>query len=400
MSVRKLTARVIGSLVLLCGMASAQAQQHLPVADPFQFEPDFRWFEPIYDADLADIKPKKRANTGWFATYDRLYLYGSRPDNNDLNFGDDDSRLDGGAGHRYEVGFMLPDSDSGWLFSWVDNDVGEFHRIRHERGNRINEDELDGEATNAAPPFGLEAIPGISNNIGFNYRFVDELDSLNVISFDSYELSKTWRMEPYHYGGILEPLVGIRWFRLKDTYAASRFESSNDPDNVISSNLLNKYGALAEELTINQAFTENEAITAQFGFRYMKFIDRFVATGDFRVFSGGNWQSSYKNTWTEAVVYDNTTAPISQGDEVARIIREETSPVNSRNEEFFLGFDVRADLAYQLTRDFTIRAGFQLIDIERGLWRGGDAVGGTVPGGDNEQDYLMVGYTFGLTLNR
>ncbi len=43
-------------------------------------KPDFQWFEPVTNLDLADMKPKKRAHSGWFATYDRLNLYGSRPD--------------------------------------------------------------------------------------------------------------------------------------------------------------------------------------------------------------------------------------------------------------------------------------------------------------------------------
>ena len=405
MSVRKLTARVFGSLVLLCGMASAQAQHQPPVADPFEFGPDFRWFEPIYDADLADIKPKKRANTGWFATYDRLNLYGSRPELIDAS-GDGFAELDSGWGHRYEIGFMMPDSDSGWLFSWVDNDVGEFFRVRHERGNRINEDELPDRsagATNQQSPFGFEAIPGISNNLGFNYRFVDELDTLNVIEFDSYELSKTWRMEPYHYGGILEPMAGVRWFRIKDTHAASDFISSNDPEEVLIPGLVTRFGNLAEQLTIDQAFTENEAVTAQLGFHYTKFIDRFVFSTDFRVFAGPNWQMSESSRWRETVVYDNTTAPIVQGDEVARIIRnaqnDNANPIFTRNEEFLLGFDVRGELAYQLTKSFTIRAGFQVIDIERGIWRGGAGTS-AIPAGDNDQDFLLVGGTAGITLNR
>ncbi|MEO1614196.1 MAG: hypothetical protein AAFV88_00005, partial [Planctomycetota bacterium] len=213
MSVRKLTARICGCVVLLCGMATANAQEHVPVADPFEFDPDFRWFEPIYDADLADMKPKKRANYGWFATYDRLNLYGSRPELFDSGQKLPEG-MDSGWGHRYELGFMLPDSDSGWLFSWVHNGVGEFEGFRRERGNRINTNEIGGGATNPAPPFGFEAIPGGSNNNGFNYRFVDVQDTLNVIDFDSYELTKKWRLEPYHYGGILEPMVGVRWFRI------------------------------------------------------------------------------------------------------------------------------------------------------------------------------------------
>lgn len=403
MSVRKLTARIFGSLVLLCGMASAQAQEHVPVADPLQFDPDFRWFEPIYDMDLADMKPKKRANTGWFATYDRLNLYGSRPELEDNSQGLE-SGLDSGWGHRYEIGFMLPDEDNGWLFSWVDNDVGEFFSVRKERGNRFNEDELDGDATNPAPPFGFEAIPGISNNRGFNYRFVDEKRSENVIDFDSYELSKTWRMEPYHYGGILEPMVGFRWFRIDDTNVRQNFISSNDASQIALAaaagvTLVDTYGAAAEQMTTDQAFTENEAITGQIGFRYFKFFDRFTFATDFKVFSGANFQSSFNNRHVEAVIYDGTDT-IEEGDEVSRILYSETDRVYTRNEEFFLGFDVRGELGYQLSRAVTVRAGFQLIDVARGLWRGGDLDNSVVRGGDNDQDYLMVGGTFGITLNR
>lgn len=397
MSVRKLTARICGSLVLLCGLASAQAQQHAPLADPLQFDPDFRWFEPIYNMDLADMKPKKRANTGWFATYDRLNLYGSRPELERPQ--DGDTRHDSGWGHRYEVGFMLPDDDNGWLFSWLDNDVGEFFAVRKERGNRFNEDELDGEATNPAPPFGFEAIPGISNNIGYNYRFVDEKQSENVIDFDSYELSKTWRMEPYHYGGILEPMVGIRWFRIEDLNVDQTFLSSNDPLEIAFPTLSVLYGAAAEQMTTNQAWTENEAFTGQIGFRYFKFVNRFTLSTDFRVFSGANFQSSWSNTHVEATVYDGTDT-IEEGDEVSRILYDETDRIYVRNEEFFLGFDVRGEVGYQLTKAINVRAGFQLIDIARGLWRGGDSQTATLLGGSNDQDYLMVGGTFGITLNR
>ena len=397
MSVRKLTARIFGSLVLLFGMASANAQQYVPVADPFQFDPDFRWFEPIYDMDLADMKPKKRASTGWFATYDRTNLYGSRPDLERTQ--DGDALLDSGWGHRYEIGYMLPDKDKGWLFSWVNNEVGQFFKVRHEAGNRINEDELDGTATNPGPPFGWEAIPGISNVIQYNYRFFDEKMSENVIDFDSYELSKTWRMEPYHYGGILEPMVGLRWFRIDDTNVKQDFISSNDPLQLAVPTLETFYGGPVDQMTTNQAFTDNEALTAQLGFRYFKFRDRFTFSTEFRAFAGGNWQSSYSNTHIMTTVYDGA-APIGQGDEVDRILYEETDRIYVRNEEFFLGFDVRGEVGYQLTKSVSLRAGFQLIDVARGLWRGGDVNTATVVGGRNDQDLLLVGGTFGVTLNR
>ncbi|MCO8124857.1 hypothetical protein NHH03_24175 [Stieleria sp. TO1_6] len=382
---------------MLCGLASAHAQDHNPpIADPFQFDPDFRWFEPIYDMDLADMKPKKRANTGWFATYDRLNLYGSRPEiegNQDLESG-----LDSGWGHRYEIGFMLPDEDSGWLFSWLNTGVGEFFTVRRERTNRANLDELDGGATNPAPPFGFEAIPGDANNIGYNRRFVDVKDSLNVVDFDSYELMKTWRLEPYHYGGILEPMAGVRWFRIEDTNVYQNFISSHDvPINGIPP-LSDVYGADADLVTTDQAFTKNEAFTGQVGFRYTKFRDRFTFSSDFRVFAGGNWQSSRSNRTEEFTVYDGT--PTAIGDEVDFINYNETDPVYKRNDEFFLGFDVRGELGYQLTKQICVRGGFQLVDVARGLWRGGDSGTSFLPGGSTDQDLLLVGGTFGITLNR
>jgi hypothetical protein len=124
MSVRKLTASLFMTLAMLgVGNNAVQAQEYFPVADPFAFDPDFRWFEPIYDADLADMKPNKRANTGWYATYDRLNLYGSRPELNDANASD--TKIDGGWGHRYEVGYMLPADDNGWQFNWTSLDVNQ-----------------------------------------------------------------------------------------------------------------------------------------------------------------------------------------------------------------------------------------------------------------------------------
>ena len=402
MSVRKLTARLLGSLVVLCGLSSAMAQGQYPLVDPMQFDPDFHWFEPIYNADIADMKPKKRANTGWFATYDRLNLYGSRPELF-TNLQVSDYSMDGGWGHRYEVGFMVPDKDTGWLFSWVNNDVGEIFKVRRERANRINEDEIGGTATNPAPPFGFEAIPGISNNRGFNYRFVDIQTSENVIGFDSYELSKTWRMEPYHYGGMMEPMIGMRWFRIKDSVFLQEFTSSNDPAELTSLNPIAVSlggGNGVDLMRTDQTYTENEVITGQLGFRYFKHFDRFMFSTSFRTFAGHNFQSAFANTHEEIVVYD-TTPTVGQGDEIDRIIVNETPRVYERNDEFFLGFDVRGEISYQLVKAVTLRTGFQLIDIERGLWRGG-IVGsnGTTGGGDNDQDYLMVGATFGITLNR
>ncbi len=224
MSVRKLTASLLTALAMLGGVASVDAQEKFPAADPFAFDPDFNWFEPVYDMDLADMKPSKRAPTGWFATYDRLNLYGSRPEldvptiqgQGSINA---ETKLDSGWGHRYEIGYMLPGEDNGWTFNWTENDVSEHYAVRRERLNLYNGGQVlggEGGDDGAFGVLGFEARPGVRNNEGYSSRFIDIGNTENVINYDSYELNKTWRLEPYHYGGILEPLVGLRWMRLND----------------------------------------------------------------------------------------------------------------------------------------------------------------------------------------
>ncbi len=387
MSVRKLTAGLLTALALLGGVASVNAQEHVPVADPFAFDPDFRWFEPVYDMDLADLKPKKRAHSGWYATYDRINLYGSRPELDEP--GISETKLDGGWGYRYQVGYMLPGEDKGWLFNWTHNGVGQFFTVRQERLNRFIDP--DGGDLPVAPPFGVEVRMGEGNNIGYNFRFYDINDTENVFSYDSYELNKVWRMEPYHYGGILEPMVGLRWMRVDDVNAFSDYRSS---DSVLEPPLVGLPFLDVEQLTISTAITKNEMFGGQLGFRYMKFRDRFTFSSSFYAFFGGNWQCAYSQVYTELTAYDGDT----QGSNVVRIENNATEPIYTRNEEFFVGFDVRGQIGYQLTRLINIRAGFQVIDIGRGVWRGGAGTN-AIPQGDNDQDLLMAGGTFGINLN-
>ncbi len=392
MSVRKLTASLLTALLMLGGAASIGAQEHLPVADPFEFDPDFQWFEPVYDMDLADMKPKKRAATGFFATLDRLNLYVSRPETEEPDISEVD--IDGGWGTRYEIGYMLPGDDKGWLFNWTSSGVGEFFKVRKIALNQYNGDQVidgSGGGSATAAPFGQITPPGEANNIGYDYRFYDVSDTQNVLSYDSYELNKTWRMEPYHYGGILEPMVGVRWMRIQDINGFQDYRNTFEVPPLVG-----PFGS-AEQLTSVGAWTDNEMFGPQLGFRYFKFRDRFTFSSDFKAFCGGNWQSSYSQTSVYTAIYDLNANTVTIGDPPVQQTLSTSAPIYSRNEEFFVGFDVRCEVAYQLTAMISLRAGAQLIDIGRGVWRGGD--GTLVAAGDNDQDVLMVGGTFGINLN-
>lgn len=396
MSVRKLTASLFTALALLGTIAPASAgapgaPEHFPVADPFAFDPDFRWFEPVYDLDLADMKPKKRAHSGWFATYDRLNLYGSRPEISrpDTNR----TMLDNGWGYRYQIGYMLPGEDNGWLFNWTRSRVGAFEGYNQERLNRWNGDQvIGGGGGNGVTglPFGEVVRQEEGNTRGYNYRWYNVQDTANVIGYDSYELSKTWRLEPYHYGGIMEPMVGLRWMRILDTNGVSSYQSSAQSTPLVIPNL----SADLEQLTLDTANTENEMFGGQLGFRYTKFKDRFTFSSNFLTFFGGNWQVSRSQRIVEITEYSGDAA----GDGVDRIQNIVDDPQYRRNNEFYVGFDVRSELGYQVTKMISLRAGFQLIYIGRGLWRGG---AGTIADlqGSTDQDLLLVGGTFGINLN-
>ena len=138
MSVRKLTAGVFAILAMLGSITGADAQDpstKLPPADPFAFDPDFRWFEPVYDMDLADMKAKHRAPTGYFGTYDRLRLYASRPETDNPQASE--TKIDSGYGHRYEVGYMTQ-KNSGFTFTYTEMGVAEADTVRFEAANRVN----------------------------------------------------------------------------------------------------------------------------------------------------------------------------------------------------------------------------------------------------------------------
>jgi hypothetical protein len=388
MSVRKLASGVLAALALLGGAAIADAKDPINVVDPFEFDPDFRWFEPVYDLDLADMKPEKRAHTGWFATYDRLNLYAGRPKLFKPDTGE--NRLDGGWGNRYEIGFMLPGDKHGWMFNWTKMNVLAADTFRQERVNRFIPPDED-DYPPPTPPFGFPVRLSEGNNIGYNFRFYNLGQTQNVFQYQGYELNKTWRMTPYHYGGIVEPLVGLRYMKLRDVNAFNNYTSSiyppPPPDPPVE--------PVFENLTTDKNITLNDMFGGQIGFRYFKPHDRYVLSTDFRAFFGGNWQSSSYQRINEYTEYEGDGA----GDEVEYMATTATPAVFTRNSEFYYGYDVRAELSYQVTKMFSVRTGMQAIQIGRGIWRGGADRPGTFNGGKRDQGLFMFGATFGLNFN-
>lgn len=394
MSVRKLTFLLLAAAALFCGQRKLEAQEYLPVTDPFRFDPDFRWFEPVYDADLADMKPSKRASTGWYGTFDRMHLYFSRPDTDVLREGfenDHNDGFDSGWGNRIRVGYML-ESGHGWSSTWFNiTGPNAFETLFVERINRINEDELAGPPDDGGDGGGDDGgnfdfygqyLPSADRNLpGFDERLYELKDSINVVEASSFELNKTWRMEPYHYGGILEPLAGFRYFGIKDRWQEqtySRFAAVN----------LAGEDVFRETLLSEGSLTRNHAFGGQLGARYVKFFNRITYSAEFRAFAMHNWQ----NHRFAIDRIDTDYTALGLGEQPLEEVQSRPFVAYRDNSEFLLGYDIRAEVAYQLTRMFQLRGGFQMIDLSRGIWRG-------EIDDDTDQRLMMLGATFGAALN-
>src|SRR5687768_14648249 len=103
-----------------------------PFIEPFTFDPDFQFFAPAgVDRLGGEIDP----SIGFFATYDRTYIYVTRPQ-------DEPSYTQGDAtwGNRFTFGFMT-EEDHGWLASIMHIDGPNVFRVLEaERINVWEED--------------------------------------------------------------------------------------------------------------------------------------------------------------------------------------------------------------------------------------------------------------------
>ncbi len=383
MSVRKLTLGLLAIFAFNCGLqsASAQHEEHMPFVDPMAFEPDFRWFEPVYNMDLADMRPSKRASTGWFGALDRMNLFVTRPENEASDF-----KLDDGWGGRVDVGFMN-DKESGWLasFSYLDGPNAD-RTTRTPRINILNEDDLLGAEPDLLGPRGQLLPEFARNSPGLSQRYAFPGQSLNIVEIDSFELNKTFRMEPYHYGGILEPMIGFRYMQIEDTFFRSQYRST---EAITLPLLISPTDDPTEQIITDLSRANNQMFGGQIGFRYFKYFERFKFSTDLRVFAMHNYQSNTDSSTIQTTVYGGTGI----GTEAEFFESNEVFVEYAEDDEFAFGFDLRTELAYTLTRDFSIRGGLQLTDVAQGVWRGRIS-------DPNDQTLVAVGYTFGITLNR
>lgn len=202
-----------------------------PFIDPMAFNPDYQFFAP---ADVDNYGDGPEANFGWFATYDRLRIYVTRPD-----YVPSYTEGDWAWGNRFDVGYMS-EEEHGWLFSfWHIDGPNSINVLTQERINVYEEDDeiygtpdaiilRGGGGGGGGTTTPGQPVPGYPvqdrNNPITGQRDYRLEDYLNVATLQSWELNKTLRCNQKHYGSWVEPFCGFRYMN---------FSSNTNVDNYL-----------------------------------------------------------------------------------------------------------------------------------------------------------------------
>ncbi|MFO0870802.1 MAG: hypothetical protein U0935_17885 [Pirellulales bacterium] len=384
---RTLISACLTAMVVVAALAApSYAQRFQPFIDPDYFHPDLQFFAP---AEAEEYGGEPQVKTGWFAGYDRMYIYVSRP-RGEASYTEGDFTW----GNRYDIGYMTAENH-GWYFSAMHIDgPNEGDNILVERLNRYNDTNQGGNNgggggnnNNNGPIF-----PAIDRNDGFTgERTYDQQISTNLANMVGFEINKVWRLEPLHHGSILEPFIGFRYNKFKDYTRRDQYQRFDDQGNPVP-NLPNANVALddatIEQFTLNQWSITNNMVGGQLGVRWYARKSRWLLDSEFRAFALQNFQGMNYVQQVETTMYDGA----GTGSDVVLVINEKQVQYDHAA-EFVWGMEIRAQAAYDLTRDISLRCGMNLLDYGTGVGRGNNFT-------RNSEDVLMVGFTFGITMNR
>lgn len=377
---RTLRTFVLAAAAMAGQLGFADSGYH-PFSEPMDFDPDWQLFAPIQLQDLEDLTARQRSPYGFYLTYDRVYTGVSRPENSGSSY-----IMDATWGNRWDFGWMNR-QESGWSFSYqVVTGPNVYNGYEQLRLNGVTDD----DENDLTDPF----LPTALGNDPYTLqRTYDVKQSVNVGDFSGFEANKTWRLAPYRYGGILEPLIGLRYAQFKDTARSDEYNTFLVEDPLDPTTIIGEGEILFNDLV----FTRNDMILGQLGFRYFKHWRRFTMSSDFKVFAGHNFQTQEITQLVTTATYPLDVAigdtPTFDGDHTG------TTFTSRKNNMTPVGFDLRTEGSFRATQYLDLRVGFQLLYFGQGVWRGA-----TLSSGGNQfdtnQHLVMPGLTFGFAINR
>jgi hypothetical protein len=372
-----------------------------PFSEPMEFDPDWQFFAPVQLQDMQDLTARQRANNGFYVTYDRLSIGVNRSTTEAASFA-----IDYTWGNRYDFGWMNS-KESGWNFSAMDvGGPNVYETVRQQRLNQFVATDEGGNGptggTNGqgppgsgliGPSEGGPFITWLRENDKDGERVYDLQNSVNVGSFSSFEANKTWRMEPYRYGGILEPMIGLRYANFADTAHNDTYNAFPIFDGALPPAIIGN----GETLLQDNVQTDNHMVLGQIGFRYTKFINRWTLSNDMKFFGGQVYQNQQTSRIVSTALYED---PVTAGDPPLSDNDHSGSTFSGRkNEESTWGFDLRVEGAYKATKYLDLRGGFGMIYFGNGIWRG-STITSQGPQFLQNQSVIMPAFTFGIALNR
>ena len=200
-------------------------------------------------------------------------------------------------------------------------------------------------------------------------------------------------MEPYRYGGILEPMIGLRYANFADTAHNDTYNAFDIFDGALPPAII----GTGETLLQDNVQTDNHMLLGQIGFRYTKFINRWTLSNDMKFFGGQVYQNQQTSRIVSTATYDDA---ITAGDPPLTDNDHRGSSFSGRkNEESTWGFDLRVEGAYKATKYLDLRGGFGMIYFGNGIWRG-STITSQGPQFLQNQSVVMPAFTFGIALNR
>ena len=441
MSLRNTTAwlAVLVLFMMAADKAAAQRQiHHIPPfidgdgADPDYFQPfidgafehDFQFFAPPEFGEFGDGLD---LNTGWFATADRVYIYLNRPaaDPNAAPPGVVVGGLgppnpppgtrqiaatptegDWTWGNRFAIGYMTNEEHGWFMEHWHIGGPNVLFTTEAERVNILQrQDEINGNPADddlRTPMAGMapmmapnDGVPrsDMNNAITGDRRYFIQ-NSVNNARLTSFELNKSIRLSTRHYGSVIEPFIGFRYTLFQDLYQRQSYTRITDqgvivgqvPPTTVAPNI----DLLQNELFVSQQSSfNNHLLGGQFGFRGFKTKGRWNLSSELRVFAFQNFQFQEEFTNSELTFYadNDIDAPV-----LGVFLDSQQTGVGSAT-EFVFGGEVRAQAAFEVTRDLSIRGGITALNLAGGIGRGNNIL-------FNRQSVVMFGTTFGIDFRR
>jgi len=244
---------------------------------------------------------------------------------------------------------------------------------------------FDGNGDGVVDPEAIaDVLPEGFQDLDDLYRLpvvFEELRVRNVVEVNSIELMPFYRLDQLHGGSNIEVSIGLRFTKFDEEFDVQGF------------------GGILDDSNWNTR-AENNIVGPQLMGRWSKTLGRFNLSASGRGFFGINFQN-IKQNGTIAGFIDDAVVPAittSRPNNLPAILNATSFNSGLHTEELAPAVELRAQVSYTVTKAIALT-------WQDGLARPSNMVNYQVPsmgilGDQNSQDVFIMGYTFGVEINR